>query len=228
MILDDWQSKYERYLQDHFTDEDGAHDIAHFRRVWGTAQRIMDDQAEPLIILTACYFHDIVSLPKNHPERHLSSRLAAKRTPALLASEFPEFPVALYPGVAHAIEAHSFSAGIAPQSHEAKIVQDADRLEALGAIGLARVFYVSGQLANPLFDADDPFATHRKLDDRRWALDHFQSKLLKLPETMQTEKGRALARHNANFLVTFMAKLSSELRGDHLALDEEVLRRFSL
>ncbi|CAM7944052.1 hypothetical protein ATHEMM101B_15270 [Atlantibacter hermannii] len=64
MILDDWQSKYERYLQDHFTDEDGAHDIAHFRRVWGTAQRIMDDQAEPLIILTACYFHDIVSLPK--------------------------------------------------------------------------------------------------------------------------------------------------------------------
>jgi len=106
MILDDWQSKYERYLQEHFTDEDGAHDIAHFRRVWGTAQRIMGAQAEPLIILTACYFHDIVSLPKNHPERHLSSRLAAKRTLALLASEFPEFPVALYPGVAHAIEAH--------------------------------------------------------------------------------------------------------------------------
>lgn len=71
--------------------------------------------------------------------------------------------------MAHAIEAHSFSAGIAPQSLEAKIVQDADRLEALGAIGLARVFAVSGALGVPLFDAHDPFADARVLDDRAFA-----------------------------------------------------------
>ncbi|MEL2325119.1 hydrolase, partial [Klebsiella pneumoniae] len=67
------------------------------------------------------------------------------------------------------IEAHSFSAGIAPQSLEAKIVQDADRLEALGAIGLARVFAVSGALGAALFDADDPFAGTRALDDKAFA-----------------------------------------------------------
>ncbi|MFA9353024.1 hydrolase, partial [Escherichia coli] len=76
------------------------------------------------------------------------------------------------------IEAHSFSAKIAPETLEAKIVQDADRLEALGAIGLARVFAVSGALGVALFDAEDPFARQRGLDDKQYALDHFQTKLL--------------------------------------------------
>ena len=178
------------------------------------------------MILTACYFHDIFSLPKNHPERGQSSRLAARKTREILHRDFPDFPPAHYDAVAHAIEAHSFSAGIAPQSLEAKIVQDADRLEALGAIGLARVFAVSGALGVPLFDARDPFADARTLDDRAFALDHFQTKLLRLPDTMQTEMGRELARHNADFLIQFMAKLSAELQGDCLGLDSQVLSRF--
>jgi uncharacterized protein len=98
-----------------------------------------DTDADRLVILTACYFHDIVSLAKNHPERSRSSAMAAEKTLAILQSAFPDFPAERYAAVLHAIEAHSFSAAIAPQSEEAKIVQDADRLEALGAIGLARV-----------------------------------------------------------------------------------------
>lgn len=178
------------------------------------------------MILTACYFHDIVSLPKNHPERSRSSRLAALKTSDILRHDFPDFPPEHIAAVGHAIEAHSFSAGIAPQSMEAKIVQDADRLEALGAIGLARVFAVSGALGVPLFDANDPFADARPLDDRAFALDHFQTKLLRLPDTMQTDMGRELARHNADFLIQFMAKLSAELHGDCLGLDSQVLGRF--
>jgi len=143
-----------------------------------------------------------------------------------LQRDFPDFPPERYAAVEHAIEAHSFSAGIAPQSPEAKIVQDADRLEALGAIGLARVFAVSGALGVALFDARDPFADSRDVDDKAFALDHFQTKLLRLPETMQTEVGRELARHNADFLIQFMAKLSAELQGDCLGLDGKVLSRF--
>ena len=227
MELTQWQQRFERWLGENHTTDDTAHDISHFRRVWMTAQKIMANQAvEPLVILTACYFHDIVSLPKNHPERGQSSRLAARKTREILHRSFPDFPPAHYDAVAHAIEAHSFSAGIAPQSLEAKIVQDADRLEALGAIGLARVFAVSGALGVPLFDARDPFADARTLDDRAFALDHFQTKLLRLPDTMQTEMGRELARHNADFLIQFMAKLSAELQGDCLGLDSQVLSRF--
>ncbi|HHG8772357.1 TPA: phosphohydrolase [Raoultella planticola] len=223
----DWQQRFETWLTEHHSQGDSAHDTAHFRRVWSTAQRLAgESDVDRLVILTACYFHDIVSLAKNHPERSRSSVMAAEKTLEILQSSFPDFPADRYPAVFHAIEAHSFSAGIPARTEEAKIVQDADRLEALGAIGLARVFAVSGALNTILFDADDPFADRRELDDKKYALDHFQCKLLRLAATMQTEKGKALAVHNARFLVQFMAKLSAELRGDPLALDEAVLRRF--
>lgn len=227
MELAQWQHRFERWLDEHHTTDDAAHDISHFRRVWMTAQKIMADQKiEPLVVLTACYFHDIVSLPKNHPERSQSSQRAARKTRSILQDDFPDFPPDLYPAVEHAIAAHSFSAGIAPLSLEAKIVQDADRLEALGAIGLARVFAVAGALGTALFDAEDPFAETRALDDRAFALDHFQTKLLRLPETMQTKMGRDLAQHNADFLIQFMAKLGAELQGDCLGLDGQILSRF--
>ncbi|EMV9402871.1 TPA: phosphohydrolase [Klebsiella michiganensis] len=227
MDLYHWQQRFEAWLSQYHGQEDAAHDISHFRRVWATAQQLAEETAaDRLVILTACYFHDIVSLAKNHPERSRSSAMAAEKTLAILQSAFPDFPPERYAAVLHAIESHSFSAAVAPQSEEAKIVQDADRLEALGAIGLARVFAVSGALNNSLFDARDPFADRRELDDKTYALDHFQCKLLRLPKTMQTEKGRAMAVHNARFLVQFMAKLSAELRGEPMALDAEVLQRF--
>ncbi|WP_195607003.1 phosphohydrolase [Klebsiella oxytoca] len=227
MDLYQWQQRFEAWLSEHHSQGDAAHDISHFRRVWATAQRLAEESdADRLVILTACYFHDIVSLAKNHPERSRSSAMAAEQTLTILQSDFPDFPPERYAAVLHAIEAHSFSAGMAPRSEEAKIVQDADRLEALGAIGLARVFAVSGALNNILFDADDPFADRRELDDKKYALDHFQCKLLRLPESMQTEKGRAMALHNARFLVQYMAKLSAELRGDPMSLDDKVLQRF--
>ncbi|HGU9821451.1 TPA: phosphohydrolase [Enterobacter cancerogenus] len=227
MELAPWQRRFEAWLNKHHTSDDAAHDISHFRRVWMTAQKLMAGQpVDPLVVLTACYFHDIVSLPKNHPERGQSSQLAARKTRDILQRDFPDFPAQHYAAVEHAIEAHSFSAGIAPQSLEAKIVQDADRLEALGAIGLARVFAVSGALGAALFNPEDPFAEARTLDDKAYALDHFQTKLLRLPDTMQTAAGREFARHNAEFLIDFMAKLSAELQGDCLGRDSQVLNRF--
>lgn len=227
MNLSDWQYRFDTWVTQHAEYADAAHDVSHFRRVWKTAQTLMEGEpADALVVLTACYFHDIVSFAKNHPRRHQSSVLAAQKTAEILTDEFPDFPAAAIPAVRHAIEAHSFSAGITPLTLEAKIVQDADRLESLGAIGLARVFAVSGAMGAALFDGDDPFAARRELDDKAYALDHFRCKLLKLPATMQTAKGRELAEHNADFLVHYMAKLSAELQGDHQRIDDEVLRRF--
>ncbi|HBC9232691.1 TPA: phosphohydrolase [Escherichia coli] len=204
MELQHWQAQFENWLKNHHQHQDAAHDLCHFRRVWATAQKLAaDDDVDMLVILTACYFHDIVSLAKNHPQRQRSSILAAEETRRLLREEFVQFPAEKIEAVCHAIAAHSFSAQIAPLTTEAKIVQDADRLEALGAIGLA------------LFDGEDPFAQHRPLDDKRYALDHFQTKLLKLPQTMQTARGKQLAQHNAQFLVEFMAKLGAELAGEN-------------
>ena len=228
MNSDLWQQRFELWLTEHLNDNDAAHDLSHFRRVWATARQLsVGESVDELVMLCACYFHDIVSLPKNHPERRQSSRLAAEKTLTILQQDFPDFPLQHYAAVAHAIEAHSHSANIPPQTLEAKIVQDADRLESLGAIGLARVFSVAGSMNVALFEADDPFADERTLNDQRYALDHFQNKLLGLPRTMQTAQGKALAIHNARYLVQFMAKIAAELKGDYLQYDEAVLERFA-
>jgi uncharacterized protein len=189
---------------------DGAHDLGHLRRVWKTARLIaMDVPADPQVLMAACFFHDLVNLPKDAPNRAEASTLSAQAAVAFLRGD--GFPVAKLDAVAHAIAAHSFSAGIAPETPEARILQDADRLEALGAIGIARMFHVAGQMGGGLFDADDPMALQRGLDDRRFALDHLQTKLLRLPETMQTEPGRAMAEERADWLMSFRTRLLSEI-----------------
>lgn len=98
MELARWQHGFERWLKENHQNDDTAHDISHFRRVWMTAQKIMVHHAvEPRVILAACYFHDIVSLPKNHPERSQSSRLAARKTSDILRRDFRTFRQSILP-----------------------------------------------------------------------------------------------------------------------------------
>ncbi len=116
----------------------------------------------------------------------------------------------------HAIEAHSFSAGIPPRTLEARIVQDADRLEALGAIGIARCLLTGGTMRTPLYDPDDPFCDRREPDDRSYTLDHFYCKLFKLPGTMQTAAGREEARRRVDYMQGFLAELAGEISNSRL------------
>ncbi|QGZ42553.1 uncharacterized protein IP92_04757 [Pseudoduganella flava] len=183
--------------------DDGAHDTNHLHRVWRNAAELLRDhpEADALVVLAACYLHDIVNLPKNHPERHLASRHAAAQAVRELAEA--GFPAGLLPGVAHAIETHSFSAGLVPTTIEAKIVQDADRLDALGAVGLARMFYTAGRMGSGLAHPTDPAGVDRPLDDKAYSLDHIAVKLATLPGTMQTEAGRRLGEQRLAALTAF-------------------------
>ncbi|GHD72245.1 HD domain-containing protein [Vogesella fluminis] len=183
--------------------DDGAHDLNHLGRVWHAARQLLASypQADALVVMAACHLHDLVNLPKNHPDRHLASRQAAVLASTRLAAA--GFDAARLPAVAHAIEAHSFSANIAPQTLEAQIVQDADRLDALGAVGLARLFYTAGRMNSALAASDDVLAVQRPLDDRAYALDHIAAKLATLPTTMQTAAGRELAETRLQWLYQF-------------------------
>lgn len=203
-----WQTRLEEFVGQN-QGADGAHDLGHVRRVWRIAQQIADADDDQLVILAACYFHDLVNYPKNHPRRSQSSRDSAAKARSLL----PElgFPDEKINQVCHCIEAHSFSAGIEPISNEAKVVQDADRLDALGAVGLARTFYVAGQMGTGLFCEDDPFAINRPVDDHRFALDHFKAKLLRLPSLMMTSAGRKMAKERVKLIEDFLKQLQMEL-----------------
>ena len=182
---------------------DGAHDPNHLHRVWRNASLLLDDypEADALVVLAGCYLHDLVNLPKDDPERHLASRKAALLASRQLAEL--DFPPNKLAAVAHAIESHSFSAGIRAETIEARIVQDADRLDALGAVGLARLFYTAGRMGSALAHPDDPMALHRDLNDKAYALDHIDTKLATLPGKMQTSSGRRLAETRLKELIAF-------------------------
>lgn len=113
---------------------------------------------------------------------------------------------------AYLIEAHSFSANIVPTTIEAKIVQDADRLDALGAIGIARCFSVAGRLSRSFYNEEEPIVISRSLDDQNYTLDHFFVKLLKIPHTLHTESAKKEAAQRLEFMKAFVDQFSLELR----------------
>ena len=193
---------------------DAAHDLAHLDRVWATAREIAQHEADvdADVLQAASYLHDLINLPKDHPDRRQASRLSADAAvPHLTALGFDADQIA---ATRHAITAHSFSAGIPPETVEARVLRDADRLDALGAIGIARAFAVSGQLNRALYDPEDPFAAHRPVDDTRFTLDHWPVKLWRLPDEMLTRHGRTLALDRVATMRRFITTLAQEIGAD--------------
>ena len=189
---------------------DAAHDLAHVERVVGNARALAATAGARLeVVLPAAWLHDCVTVPKDSPQRAAASRLAATQAVAWLGEW--GWAESLRPEIAHAIEAHSFTAGITPNTLEAKVVQDADRLDAIGAVGLARCLMLGGAMGRPLYAADDPWCGQRPPDDRTACVDHFYTKLLQLEHTMQTAGGRHEAQRRTAFLRQFLAELKREI-----------------
>lgn len=208
--LAEWERRCRAWVEAEM-DGDAAHDLGHVRRVVQAARGLAEAEgADPAVVLPAAWLHDCVTVAKDSPGRARASRLAADAAGAWLRGQ--GFPPDRISAVEHAIVAHSWSAGIAPETPEAAVVQDADRLDALGAIGIARLYATAGALGSALTHPDDPLAdTARDLDDRRWATDHVVVKLLGLPATMQTDAGRREAQRRAGFLRQFLDQLRSEV-----------------
>jgi uncharacterized protein len=195
--------------------DDGSHDRSHLLRVWRNATSIAGQEpgCDRTVLTAAVILHDCVAVEKNSPQRSMASRLAATRARTLLAEM--GWDAARIEAAAHAIEAHSFSAGIAAETVEARIVQDADRLDAIGAIGIARCFYVAGRMGSGLYNPEDPQAVHRDLDDRHFALDHFGAKLFKVAGKFQTKAGQALAEARTRTMRDFVGALLDEIEGEN-------------
>lgn len=209
-----WESKFfEFFRQREETKEDAAHDLGHFVRVAKLARLIAkkeEKEVDQLVLLAAAYFHDIVNLAKNHPDRKKASYYSSIKAQEILTQM--QFPQGKLEAVSHAILTHSFSLGLTPETLEAQVIQDADRLEALGALGVMRCFYTSGKLGALPFHPDDLHGKHRPLDDKKYALDHFYQKLLKLPDQLGTTGGKEIGCKRAIFLKTFIQRLEKDIQ----------------
>ena len=191
-------------------NNDPAHQLDHIKRVVKAAKKMAElEQADINIITAAAYCHDVVNYPKDSELRPLSSLHAADKTAQYLLSlgYDDEFCQAVH----HAVAAHSYSANIPAQTLEAQIVQDADRLDALGAIGITRCIQVGTSLSRRLYESDDPFCQQREADDTQYTLDHFYNKLFKLPALMKTSSGQKIAQQRVAFMQQFLSELALEI-----------------
>jgi len=191
-------------------DNDSAHDFEHVMRVYKNAQRICKkEKANETLVLSAALLHDIVSYPKSDKRSKLSSIQSAKKSEQILKKyDFSKEEITI---ISDAIRDHSFSQNKKPYTIEGKILQDADRLDAIGAIGIARVFATGGSLKRPFYNIDDPFCKKRTPDDKTWTVDHFYQKLLKLESLMNTKSGKAEAKKRIKLLKEFLKELKQEL-----------------
>lgn len=205
-----WEARFATFLATNQGAEDAAHDSMHIRRVVANARMLAKaENADCAVVLPAAWLHDCVIVPKDSPERTMASRLAATAAGAFLRDA--GYPALHIPAIQHAIEAHSFSARLAPHTLEAQIVQDADRLDALGAVGIARTLMLGGAMGKPLYAAGEPFPITRTADDGENVLDHFFVKLLTLSGTMQTPAGRAEAERRTAFMRDYLTQLAAEI-----------------
>ncbi|QTL35165.1 HD domain-containing protein [Pseudoalteromonas viridis] len=189
---------------------DTAHDLSHILRVVKTAKQLCAAESADLeVVLPAAWLHDCVAVAKNHPDRPIASKLAADRAVAFLSTL--DYPKDKLPAVHHAIVAHSFSANVTPDTLEAKVVQDADRMDALGAIGVSRCMKVGGAIARHMYHIDDPFCQNREADDKKYTLDHFYIKLLKIAEQMHTQSAKQEAQRRTEFMHGFLHELGREI-----------------
>jgi uncharacterized protein len=191
-------------------DAEPAHDYSHVLRVAANARAIATAEgARVEIAVAAALLHELFNHPKDHPESALSGDVCAEHALVVLRDE--AWPEADAQAVAYCIRVHSFSRGLPAETLEAKVLQDADRLDAIGAIGVARCFATCAAMKRPFYDPADPLCERRPPDDKLWGVDHFYRKLLKIPSTLNTASGRAMAGERARFMESYLLQLKAEV-----------------
>lgn len=191
-----------------------CHDLLHTERVVVNTRQLAGEYPaiDMLVLEAAAWLHDTGrGLPHEKGVSHaiVSSNMAKLFLPSL---SFTPEQTAL---CCQAIATHSYSAGTSPESDEGKILQDADRLDALGAIGIARTFANNDKRA--LYQREEPIPINRKPDDFHYAIDHFYAKLLHLSENMHGALARNLAEKRLKFIKLFLAEISQEIAGINIS-----------
>lgn len=195
--------------------DDTAHDFDHVRRVHALAMRIARAEgADPEIVSAAALLHDIARVEADRLGL-CHAEMGAEQAKEILKGQPPEKVEA----VAEAIASHRFRNAAEPSSLEAKVLYDADKLDAIGAIGIARAYAIAGRLGQRLWS---PLSMGADLDanaDDIYNSGHtpvkeFQVKLGRLRDTLYTETARAIAEERHRYMTAFFQRLEQEVRGE--------------
>ncbi len=203
------------FVKEHLKDAEGGHDWHHIERVWKNALHIAEKECTGniLIIELGALLHDIADAKFNNGDETLGPRIAGEFMHSLGLSESITVPVI------EIIENISFrkqNKHNTPGSEELKIVQDADRLDALGAIGIARAFNYGGFKNRPLYETTELSGNgiNTTVGKGNHTIGHFYEKLLLLKGLMNTRTGKAMAEERHAYMVNFLDEFFKEWEGE--------------
>lgn len=189
--------------------DDLAHGWEHVLRVYNVAVNIAErEHADVFIVGVATLLHDI-GRTRSEDKRH-HAEISVEIAATLL--EPYDLAISEYDAILHAIAAHSYKHGAKPKTLEAQIVWDADRLDSMGALGIFRWAVTGARKRIPFsYHPEDPFGKDRALDEKKYLLDQFNKKLLKLQDMLMTATGREIARGRTQFMYIYLEELKQEL-----------------
>ena len=204
--------KTTNFVKRQVADAEAGHDWQHIQRVLKNAEELLNyEQADTFIVKLGCLLHDIADA-KFHDG---NEELGPKQTASFLTALHLEKSV--IDEVVYIVKHSSFKSdtiSIAEKSIEFQIVQDADRLDALGAIGIARTFNYGGYKNRAIFNAEIPPKTKQSEAEYKASnaptINHFYEKLLLLKDQMNTKSGKQLAQQRHEFMLQFLNQFYEE------------------
>jgi uncharacterized protein len=198
-----------KIAEQRISNTDVSHDFEHALRVLANAERIAKEENGDFdIVVPAALFHDLIVYQKNHPNKHKSQEESADVTEQIL-NELGNFPKEKIAKVKTCILECSFSKRIVPELLESKIIQDADGLEATGAISIMRTYSTTGQIKRPFYNSKDPFCENRGPNAPHYALDLFYERLLKVGDRMHTKMAKKMAKKKNKVFIRFFERIQT-------------------
>jgi len=192
--------------------EKSSHGFDHTQRVYNLALKISKGEKVDLdVVKASSLLHDVARCKEDNREIECHAEEGAKIAENILREM--NFPDDKIKKVCFAIRIHRYSKGLNAETKEGKILQDADRLDALGAICIARVFSYGGKKGRPIYNPKIKYNSQYKSDSKT-SINHFYEKILKIkPETFKTKEAKKIAKERYKFIEDFVKRFKLEWEG---------------
>lgn len=203
-------------IKEKLSGEASGHDYWHVYRVWQLAKRIaQSEKCDCEVVELAALLHDIADWKFNGGDYEAGPREARKW---LESQKYPEAKIELICQIIREISFKGAKVADETSSIEASIVQDADRLDAIGAVGIARTFAYGGSKNRPMYEPNVEHELHSSFEDYKKSqthtVNHFHEKLLLLKDKMKTKTGKELAKHRHEYMENFLKEFHQEWNGN--------------
>jgi len=201
-------------VKDKFADSKGSHDWEHTERVYNLALHIgKKEKVNTTILRYAAILHDIGRVHQDTT----NGKVCHAQKGAVLARELLHqynVPPDQVDAIIHCIETHRFRGNKRPESKEAQVLFDADKLDSIGAVGVGRAFLFAGEIGAKLHNKDIDIETSQAYSKEDTAYREYSVKLKNVKDRMLTHEGKRIAEGRHNFMVSFFEQLNEEVDGN--------------